>query len=82
MIVVLVAMALAQSADVPADKAAKEPRICRDSTALTGSHMRSGRRCLTQEQWDIEDARLANRSASTQITGHQRDALDPTTRPQ
>jgi hypothetical protein len=60
----------------------KPAKICREGEQVTGSHVRTGRRCLTQEQWDREDAKRVERPVTMRITEHQADALEPTTRPQ
>lgn len=57
-------------------------KICRDGEQVTGSHVRTGRRCLTQEQWDQEDSKRVERPVTMRVTEHQADALEPTTRPQ
>jgi hypothetical protein len=60
----------------------KPQTICREGDQVTGSHVRTGRRCLTQEQWDQEDAKRIERPVTMQVTGHQADGMEPTTRPQ
>lgn len=60
----------------------KPAKICRDGEQVTGSHVRTGRRCLTQDQWDQEDSKRIERPVTMQVTGHQADSLEPTTRPQ
>ena len=57
-------------------------KICREGEQVTGSHVRTGRRCLTREQWDQEDAKRVERPVTLRVTEHQADALEPTTRPQ
>ena len=71
------ALALAAAADVPAPPALPtKPRlICRESEQLTGSHMRTGRRCMTEEQWRIEDEARVRIPPSMRITEGQGDAL-------
>jgi hypothetical protein len=66
----------------PTQSPAKPVKICRDGEQVTGSHVRTGRRCLTQEEWDRADAKRVERPVTMQITGHQADSLEPTTRPQ
>jgi hypothetical protein len=60
----------------------KPAKICREGDQVTGSHVRSGRRCLTAEEWDREDARRDRRPLTMQVTGEQRDGAQPATRPQ
>jgi hypothetical protein len=70
-------------AQTPAsNQPAKPVKICREAEQVTGSHVRTGRRCLTQDQWDQEDAKRVERPVTMRITEHQADALEPTTRPQ
>jgi hypothetical protein len=66
----------------PTENPAKPLKICREGEQVTGSHVRIGRRCLTQEQWDREDAKRVERPVTMQVTAHQADGLEPTTRPQ
>lgn len=71
----------AQSAVPPATPPAAEPaRICRETGRQTGSHIRSGRRCKTEEQWRLEDERRDRVPADMRVTEGQND-LGPT-RPQ
>jgi hypothetical protein len=78
---VLLALLLA-SGDPPPPRPAKLAKICRESERVTGSHLRVPRRCLTQEEWDQEDARRDRRPVTMQVTGEQPDGATPGTRPQ
>jgi hypothetical protein len=70
----LFALALLQSAPIQAADAPPKPvKICRESAQVTGSHVRTGRRCLSQEQWDQEDSRLTRRPVTMTVTGEQGD---------
>ncbi|MGN6155095.1 MAG: hypothetical protein ACTHN4_05105 [Sphingomicrobium sp.] len=60
----------------------KAAKICREGEQVTGSHVRTGRRCLTQEEWDREDAKRVERPVTMRVTEHQPDGVEPTTRPQ
>ena len=71
----------AQSAGAsPPASAIRPARICRESERKTGSHIRSGRRCLTEEQWRVEDERRDRVPVSLQVTEGQADRGQ--TRPQ
>lgn len=61
-------------ADSPAAKPpAPKPRlICRRDEVETGSHQHTGARCMTEEQWQQEDARYTN-PATLRLTGPQGD---------
>lgn len=75
--VTLLALALAtQSSAVPAAPVEKPKLICRESEQETGTHIRSGRRCKTAEEWQREED-SARRAAppSMRITEGQGDAL-------
>ncbi len=64
--------ATAQPADAsPPPPSVKPARICRESERKTGSHIRSGRRCLTEEQWRAEDERRDRVPVSLQVTEGQ-----------
>ena len=70
----LIALALLQSQPAAATELpAKAQKICRDSEKLMGSRVRTGRRCMTQEQWSQEDARRVRRPVTMQVTGDQGD---------
>ncbi len=57
-------------------------KICREGEQVTGSHVRSNSRCLTQEEWQQEDARLTRRPVNMTVTGEQGDGQQAPTRPQ
>jgi hypothetical protein len=82
---ILIAFALlaeAPQAPVPpAPPAAKPKLVCREGEQALGTHVRTGRRCKTAEQWEAEDSRsepmpLAARATEGQQDGH------PSQRPQ
>ena len=53
----------------------EKPRlVCRKSQQETGSHIRTGRRCKTAEEWAREDEERGRMSPSAQITEGQPDA--------
>lgn len=52
---------------------AKPKLICREGDQQTGSHVRSGRKCQTQEQWDQEDALLTRRPVTMRVIGEKSD---------
>jgi hypothetical protein len=60
----------------------KPQLLCRASEQQTGSHVRTGRRCKTAEQWRIEDQRLDTIPPSMRITEGQNDGHPPPPRPQ
>jgi hypothetical protein len=60
----------------------KPARICREAEQVTGSHVRTGRRCLTAEEWQREDTRLTRRPVTMQVTSGQGDGQQAPTRPQ
>ena len=73
--------AAAQPADPsPPPSAIKPARICRESERHTGSHIRSRRRCLTEEQWRVEDERRNRTPTTLRVTEGQNDTGP--TRPQ
>ena len=66
--------AAAQPAVAPPEPPVVKPaRICRESERRTGSHIRSGRRCMTEEQWRAEDERRDRVPVSLQVTDGQDD---------
>jgi hypothetical protein len=76
----LLAAAAQPAAPPAAPPAVKPERICRESERRTGSHIRSGRRCRTAEQWRAEDERRDNVPADLRVTDGQNDL--GATRPQ
>ncbi|MEO7634191.1 MAG: hypothetical protein ABIS38_00915 [Sphingomicrobium sp.] len=52
----------------------KPQRICREMETRTGSHIRSGRRCMTEEQWRAEDERRDRVPVTLRVTDGQDDA--------
>ena len=71
MSIILIALAAAAQT-VPASPAPTQPmRICRASEKQTGTHMRTGRRCKTAEEWAREDSERAQKPASLQVTEGQ-----------
>jgi hypothetical protein len=73
----ILALLLVGQADVPEPTTgpAKPQLICRESEEETGSHIRSGRRCKTEEEWRREDERRGRAPASMRVTEGQGDAL-------
>ena len=70
----LLLAAAAQSAVPPATPPAVKPaRICRETERQTGSHIRTGRRCKTAEQWRLEDERRDRVPADMRVTEGQND---------
>jgi hypothetical protein len=83
--VILAIIALLFSpADPPAAQppAPKPKLVCRESEGQLGSHIRTGRRCLTEEQWEQEDARRDRVPTTLRVTGEQGDGLPARTTPQ
>ncbi len=66
----------------PAVLADKPQLICREGEEHTGSRIRTGRRCKTAEEWQIEDQRRDAQPTSMRVTDNQRDALPTPKRPQ
>jgi hypothetical protein len=78
----LLAVALASANPQPAPPPAEKPAlICRESENLTGSHIRTGRRCKTAEQWQMEDARRDRVPPSLRVTEGQMDGHPPPAQP-
>ena len=74
---------LAVSAEAaPAVLPAEKPQlICREGERETGSHIHSTRRCLTAEQWQMEDARRDRIPISAKVGADPDDAARAATRP-
>lgn len=67
-----------------ADAQAQQPKpvlVCREGERQLGSHMRTGRKCQTQEQWDAEDSDRSRRPVTLRVTGEQGDGQPRRPRP-
>ena len=53
----------------------KSKMVCRETEQETGTHIRTGRRCKTDEDWQREDAQKRSNPATMRITQGQGDAL-------
>jgi hypothetical protein len=76
---ILLALVLAGQPATPiANPALEKPRlICRESEEDTGSHIRVGRRCKTEDEWRRYDEEHGRIPASMRVTAGQGDALTP-----
>ena len=54
---------------------AKARLICRESEQETGSHIRTGRRCKTEAEWQQEDDAKGRKPVSARVTEGQGDAM-------
>lgn len=72
---VLVIAAQASAAVAQSPPVDKAKLICRESEHETGSHIRVGRRCKTEAEWQREDEAKANKPASARLTEGQGDAM-------
>lgn len=80
---VLALIALLMVAQEPTPPPAAKPKlVCREGQSQLGSHVRTPRRCLTDEQWREEDARRDRVPVTLRVTAGQGDAAQPTRRPQ
>ena len=86
MIASIALMTALAAQDLPAVPVLPQPKsklICRADEQQVGSHIHTGRRCKTAEEWYLEDQRRDPRSApSMRVTEGQGDALTPKTIPQ
>jgi hypothetical protein len=72
----LVLLLAAQASPAAAATTPEKPLlICREVERETGSHIRRGRRCLTQEEWARVDEERTRMSASGRVSEGQGDAL-------
>lgn len=63
-------------------KPEKPQLICRGGERIVGTHMRTGRRCMTAADWQQEAARLEGPVPTLQVTTDQNDGHAPPQRPQ
>jgi hypothetical protein len=81
----LYALMLATQAGGPAPVSVpQKPQLfCRESEQELGSHIRTGRRCKTAEQWQQEDSRRGQIPPSLTVVPNRGDgAVPPPARPQ
>lgn len=74
MIISLLALLTATGTLAATPAPVKPALICRESERQLGSHIRSGRRCLTEEQWRQEDERRGRVPVRLRVIGNQEDA--------
>jgi len=78
-------LALTSGDAAPASASGEKPKlVCRQSETDLGSHIRSGRRCKTAEQWQQEDLRKGLIPPSLTVVPNRGDGavVTPNTRPQ
>lgn len=80
----LIAIALLSAAPDAAPPAGDQrPRvICRESETLTGSRIRTGRRCKTEAEWEKEDTERSRVPPSLRVTDRLDDGHPAPARPQ
>ncbi len=82
MLTLLFPVALGAAAVPPAEPTAKAVKICRESTKQTGSHIRTGRRCKTAEEWARIDGAEGQVIPTLRTIPSQGDGNQKMTRPQ
>ena len=80
---VLALLVLLAAGDLPiAGPPPEKPKlICREGERQLGSHMRTNRRCLTAEEWQIEDARRDRIPLDAHVGADPDDAARAASRP-
>ena len=81
MVTLLFSLALGAAAP-PVEATPKPPKICRESTKQTGSHIRTGRRCKTAEEWARIDGAEGQVIPTLRTIPSQGDGNQKMTRPQ
>ena len=81
MILGFLAFLVASDAPPAAAAAAKPALICREGEKQLGTHMHASRRCLTAEQWQVEDARRDRIPITARVSADPDDAARAATRP-
>lgn len=76
-VTVSLAFAAATVDTAPAPSSAKPRLICRESEQPLGSHIRSGRRCKTAEDWQQEDLRRSRIPPDLTVVPHRGDGAVP-----
>jgi hypothetical protein len=81
MAIALVALLLVSGQPDPSPSP-KPKLVCREGESQLGSHVHAPRRCLTEEQWQEEDARRDSVPLTLRVTAGQGDPAQPTRQPQ
>jgi hypothetical protein len=66
----------------PAPSIPKPPLVCREDDQMVGSHIHSGRRCKTAEEWREEDTRRSQVPTTLRVMPTDGSAQQPAQRPQ
>ncbi|HYX47116.1 MAG TPA: hypothetical protein VE820_09900 [Sphingomicrobium sp.] len=83
MAIVILALLVVSSQPATAPPSQSKPKLaCRGGEIQLGSHVHAPRRCLTDEQWQEEDARRDRVPVTLRVTAGQGDSAQPTRRPQ
>ena len=82
MVTLLFSLALGAAAAPAAEAPLKPLKICRESTKQTGSHIRTGRRCKTAEEWARIDGAEGQAIPTLRVIPSQGDGNQKMTRPQ
>ena len=82
MVMLLFSLALGAAPVPPLEAAPKPAKICRESVKQTGSHIRTGRRCKTAEEWARIDGAEGGVVPTLRTIPSQGDGVQVMTRPQ
>jgi hypothetical protein len=83
MVFTLFGLLMVSAEPAPPQPPAPKPKlICREGESKTGTHVRTGSRCLTEEQWEEEDSRRDRVPVTLRVTGAQGDGQPTSSRPQ
>jgi hypothetical protein len=75
MLTILLMLAAGSATPVVIQQPAKAPKICREGEREVGTHMHSGRRCLTADEWQREDAAHGQMPVTARVTEGQNDGI-------
>ncbi len=71
--IIVLGLAAAAPETTPPGTLAKPQLICRQGEQIVGTHMRTGRRCKTAADWQLEDSKMEGPVPTLRLTGEQND---------
>lgn len=81
MILGFIALLLASNTPPGPAPVVKPKLVCREGDRVTGSHMHTSRRCMTVEEWQLDDEQRGRIPITARVTADPDDAARAASRP-